>query len=104
MRRMATSDRRMVTAAKLVYSTWKINPPGERHGKTVYRNRFAPRPVHLLRSAGQWPDLPHDMEAGQAGGVWEEAAIVRRGGRGDHRQYAIVLRHGGAAGGPGGGR
>jgi hypothetical protein len=30
----------MVTAAKCVYSTWKINPPGERYRKTVYRNRL----------------------------------------------------------------
>ena len=30
VRRLATSNRSMVTAAKIVYSTWKIKPPGER--------------------------------------------------------------------------
>src|SRR5947209_19741379 len=50
MRRLATSHRSVVTAAKLVYSTWKITPPGERHGKAIYRNRIASQPVHLLHS------------------------------------------------------
>lgn len=46
MRRKATSNRSVVTAAKLVYSTWKINPPGERDmekrfiGIDLHRNRF----------------------------------------------------------------
>ena len=40
VRRRATSNRSVVTAAKLVYSTWKIQP-GERNGKTIHRNRFA---------------------------------------------------------------
>jgi hypothetical protein len=38
LRRVATSNRRMVTAAKLVCSTWKIKQPGDRNGKTIYRN------------------------------------------------------------------
>ena len=38
LRRIATSNRSMVTAAKLVYSTWKFNRPGERDGKAIYRN------------------------------------------------------------------
>ena len=29
VRRLATSNRSVVTAAKLVYSTWKTNQPGE---------------------------------------------------------------------------
>ena len=37
-----------MTAAKCVYSTWTF--PGERHGKAIYRNRFAPQPIHLLHS------------------------------------------------------
>src|ERR1700688_172489 len=57
MRRLATSNRSVVTAAKLVYSTWKINPPGERNGKAIYRNRLASQPVHLLRSIGKRADL-----------------------------------------------
>ncbi len=53
MRRTATSDRSVVTAAKLVCSTWSsTQTPGERHGKALYRNRFAPQPVHLLHAAG----------------------------------------------------
>src|SRR6266852_9265728 len=52
MRREATSNRSVVTAAKLVYSTWKMTQPGERNGKAIYRNRFAPRTVHLLHAAG----------------------------------------------------
>src|SRR5258708_304876 len=53
VRRLATSNRSMVTAAKLVYSTWKITPPGERNGKAIYRNRLAPQSVHLLPSFGK---------------------------------------------------
>src|SRR5580692_11068667 len=53
MRRMATSNRSVVTAAKLVYSAWKFRQPGERNGKTIYRNRFASQPVHLLHSIGE---------------------------------------------------
>ncbi len=50
MRRLATSHRSVVTAAKLVYSTWQFQPrPGERHGKTLYRHRPAPGSIHLLR-------------------------------------------------------
>ena len=35
MRRRATSHRSVVTAAKLVYSTWKITKPGESNGKAL---------------------------------------------------------------------
>lgn len=38
MRRAATSDRSVVTAAKYVCSTWEFNQPGERHGETIYRD------------------------------------------------------------------
>src|ERR1700757_1429679 len=83
VRRNATSDRRMVTAAKYVCSTWNFNQPGERHGKAIYRNRFAPRPVHLLLAAGERPDLLEWVEAGGGGEVCEETAAGRRSGRGD---------------------
>ncbi len=33
VRRTATSDRSVVTAVKCVYSTWKMNPPGEKKGE-----------------------------------------------------------------------
>src|ERR1700690_580631 len=71
MRCRATSHRSVVTAAKLVYSTWEIQP-GERNGKTLHWNRFAPQPVHLLHSAGEREDLPDRVEAGGFGAVCEE--------------------------------
>src|SRR6266704_1157601 len=97
MRRIATSNRSVVTAAKLVYSTWKITPPGERNGKAIYRNRPAPQPVHVLHSIGKRTDLLERMGAGGSGTVCEEAATFRRSGRGDYLQHAPVSRRGGAA-------
>src|SRR5260370_1449037 len=105
MRRTATSNRSVVTAAKLVYSTWKINQPGERNGKAIYRNRLASQPVYLLHSIGERADLCDGVGAGGFGAVCEEAAAQRRGGRGDHVQHEIVSRRSGAARGTrGGGR
>src|SRR5712692_10737170 len=67
MRRLATSDRRMVTAAKLRLLHLGVpSTSGERHGKAIYRNRSAPRPVHLLHAAGERQDVPDDMETGRA--------------------------------------
>src|ERR1700681_4955419 len=103
MRRLATSDRSVVTAAKLVYSTWKNPTPGERHGKAIYRNRFAPQSVHLLYAVGKRQDIPDEMEAGGSGAVCEEAADRRRSGGGDHGQHAAVPRRCGQACGAGGG-
>ena len=82
MRRRATSNRSVVTAAKLVYSTWKFTPPGERNGKAIYRNRSAPQPVHLLHSIRERSDICDGMGAGGFGAVCEEAAARRRSGRG----------------------
>src|SRR5215510_5413125 len=56
VRRMATSNRSVVTAAKLVYSTWKFNQPGERHGKTIHRDRFTSQSVHVLHSIRERAD------------------------------------------------
>src|SRR5713226_4681997 len=97
VRRMATSNRSVVTAVKLVYSTWKITPPGERNGKAIYRNRPAPQPVHVLHSIGKRTDLLEQMGAGESGVVCEEAAAGRRSGHGDHGQHAPVSRRGGGA-------
>src|SRR5580698_5419647 len=74
VRREATSDRSMVTAVKLVCSTWKIKQPGERDGKAIYRNRSAPQPVHLLHTAGERADVCDGLGAGGAGEICEEAA------------------------------
>src|SRR5580693_10003348 len=67
MRRMATSNRSVVTAAKLVYSTWKFRPPGERNGKTIYRHRLASQPVHVLPSIGEGEDVPDRVAVGGSG-------------------------------------
>src|SRR5580693_7248539 len=104
VRRMATSDRRMVTAAKLVCSTWKIKSPGDRNGKAIYRDRFAPQPVHLLHPAGKRTDVSDGMGTGGSGEVREEAAAGRRSGGGNHGQHQIVFRRGGGACGARGGR
>src|SRR5260370_32122146 len=78
MRRNATSDRRMVTAAKLRLLHLGVpSIPGERHGKAIYRNRSAPRPVHLLHATGERQDVPDHMETGRAAAVCEEATIQR---------------------------
>src|SRR6185503_12989049 len=104
MRRMATSDRSVVTAAKLVYSTWKITQPGEKNGKAIYRNRFAPQPVHVLHSFGKRADVPDRLGVGRPGEVRQEATAGRRGGGGNHGQHEIVFRRsGGACGARGGG-
>src|ERR1700737_1418610 len=64
MRRTATSNRSVVTAAKLVYSTWKINQPGERNGKAIYRNRLASQLLHVLHPFGNRAAF---FEGGQGG-------------------------------------
>src|SRR5579864_3136043 len=92
VRRLATSNRSMVTAAELVYSTWKFTQPGERNGKAIYRNRFAPQPVHLLHPFGERADVFDGVETGGSGEVRQEAATHRRSGGGDHRQYEVVSR------------
>src|SRR5688572_8400778 len=65
MRRLATSDRRMVTAAKWVYSTWQFErQPGEkRHGVTIYWDRPRRQPVQLLPALAERTYLPERMEA-----------------------------------------
>src|SRR6516162_11650999 len=104
LRRLATSHRSVVTAAKLVYSTWKFIRPGKGNGKTVYRNRPASQSVYLLHSLGERQDLHKRMGAGRSVSVCEEAAAQRRSRGGDHLQYAFVSRCRRAAGGARGGR
>src|SRR2546423_13789577 len=96
MRRKATSNRSVVTAAKLVYSTWKIGQPGERNGKAIYRDRSASQPVYLLHSIRERADICDGVGAGGFGAVCEEAAGHRRSGRRDHGQHTAVSRRGGA--------
>src|SRR5687768_6485875 len=103
MRRLATSNRSVVTAAKLVHSTWKFIQPGERNGKAIYRNRLAPEPIHLLHPAGKRADVLERVGLAGPGAVCEEAPAVRRGGGRNHVQHEIVSRRGGAACEAGGG-
>src|SRR3974377_46548 len=94
MRREATSNRSVVTAAKLVYSTWKINEPGERNGQAIYRHRSAPQPVHVLHPAGERTHVCNRVGVGGFGEVRQEAAARRRSRGGDHGQYECVLCRG----------
>src|SRR6267154_1532902 len=64
MRRLATSDRSVVTAAEWVYSNWEFPTTRRSDGKTLRGNRPAPQPVHLLRAFGKWPELSRRMETG----------------------------------------
>src|SRR5579884_9352 len=97
VRRTATSDRSMVTAAKWVYSAWKFTQPGRGNGEEIYRNRSAPEPVHVLYPAGEWALLSEHLAAGGSAALCEEAAAERRNCGGDHGQYEVVLRRGTAA-------
>src|SRR5260370_34201733 len=92
MRRTATSNRSVVTAAKLVYSAWKFTQPGERHGKAIYRDRFAPQPVHLMDSIGERADVFEGVGAGRAANVRQETSAHGRGGGGDHEKHQICAR------------
>src|SRR5882757_6605884 len=103
VRRLATSNRSMVTAAKLVYSTWKITQPGESHGKALYRNRPASQSIHVLHSVRERADVCNGMGTGRPGEVREEAAAERRDRGGDHGQHQIVFRRGEATCGARGG-
>jgi hypothetical protein len=51
MRRRATSDRSVVTAAECVYSTWQYKPKTRReHGEALHRSGLAPQSVHGLHA------------------------------------------------------
>src|SRR5580704_15737925 len=97
MRRSTTSHRSVVTAAKLVYSTWKFRPPGERNAKTIYRDRLASQSVHLLHSVRKRQNLYNRVGAGRPAAVCKEIAAERRNRGGDHLQHAFISRCGGAA-------
>ena len=56
-----------MTAAKLVYSTWKFTQPGERNGKAIHRNRSAPQPVYLLHTIGEREDVVDGVGVGESG-------------------------------------
>src|SRR3990172_11966283 len=56
--RQETLDRRMVTAAEHVYSTWQFSNHRRRDGETTHRDRLAPQQFHLLREIGERQELP----------------------------------------------
>src|SRR5579871_863107 len=99
-----TLNRRMVTAAKPVYST--CNSRQEEYGNpTTHRHRLAPQPVHLLRAAGERAELFDGLEIGGTAAVHQEAAGERRDRRRGNWEHAAVPGCGGAtrrAGGGGG--
>src|SRR5215475_2832898 len=99
MRRRATSHRSVVTAAKLVYSTWKFQPTRRgRHGKAIHWHRSASQPVHLLHPIGKREDLCDRVGSGGSDAVSEEATGHRRSGGGDYVEYTAIFRCGGATG------
>src|SRR6476661_7570782 len=72
-----TLNRRMVTAAEPVYSTCSSTKQEEYANATIYRNRPAPEPVHLLRAIGERTELFDGVEAGGVAAIREEAASGR---------------------------
>src|SRR5437868_68366 len=92
MRRTATSDRRMVTAAKWVYSVWQFQKPGGIDGEALLGSGFTSQSVHMLLAVRKRQDVCESMAARRAAALCEEAAVDRRDSRGDHRQHAAVLR------------
>src|SRR5690242_21870126 len=99
MRRLATSDRRLVTAAECVYSTWQYNPlpGGEADGKALCGSRLASQPIYGLFAFRKRQDISAGMEAASVAAVCEETASQRRGGGRGHGQYTVVLRRRSAA-------
>src|SRR3989304_8963866 len=76
--REETLDRRMVTAAEHVYSTWQSANTRRRDGETSHWNRLASQQFHLLHAIGKRQGLPEHLEAGGPAAVCEEAAAQRR--------------------------
>src|SRR5579883_2646300 len=79
MRRLATSDRRMVTAAECVYSTWQFNPlpGGATRGEALCGSRLTPQPVHSMHALSRRPGVPAGVEAGSLVAICEETAADR---------------------------
>src|SRR3979490_1047356 len=72
--REETLDRRMVTAAKHVYSTWQFANDRRSDGNdATHWNRPAPQQVHLLPAAGERQELLERVEGGEPAGFCEEA-------------------------------
>src|ERR1044071_3375929 len=85
-----TLNRRMVTAAKPVYSTCSSENEEEYASITAHRNRPAPHPVHVLRAIGEWPELFERLEAVGPAAVRKEAAAGRRDCGGGNREHAVI--------------
>src|SRR6516165_9890594 len=92
-----TLDRRMVTAAKPVYSAWFSTKRRSHGNDTTHWSGSAPELLHGLYSARERKELRDRMEIGTIAEIRSQAAVKRRDrGRGDG-QHAAVPRRGGAA-------
>src|SRR6516162_6982299 len=96
----------MGTAEEHVYSAWQEQAHRRRdERKTLYRDRFAPKKIHLLRSVGGGTELPKRVESGTVAQIPSEAAADGRSRGGNDGQHAVLLRGGCALrGSSGGGR
>src|SRR5215472_3600017 len=92
-----TLDRRMVTAAKPVYSAWLSTKRRRNGNDTTHWSGSAPELLHSLYPAGERKELRDRMEIGTVAEIRGQAAAERRSrGRG-HGQHAAVPRRGGTA-------
>src|SRR6516225_7740706 len=90
-----TLDRRMVTAAKPVYSAGFSTKRRRNGNQTTHGSGSAPELLHGLYPAGERKELRDRMETGTAAEIRGQAAAERRSrGRGD-RPHAIIPRCGG---------
>src|SRR6266576_342218 len=88
-----TLDRRMVTAAKPVYSAW-FSTKRRKNGKhTTHWNRSTPELLHRLCPAGERKELPDRVEVGAVAEICGQAATQRR------PQLGAVPSQGSVAGG-----
>src|SRR6516225_6481469 len=99
-----TLHRRMVTAAKPVYSA-RFSTKRRRNGNhTAHWNRSAPELLHGLYPAGEGKELRDRMEVGTVAEVCGQTTAERRGRGRSHRQHAAVPPCGGATRAACGGR
>src|SRR5512140_662632 len=73
VRPQRTLDRRMVTAAKPVYSAWFSTERRRNGNDTTYWNRLAPELLHGMHPAGERKELRNRVEAGAVAEVRGQA-------------------------------
>ena len=92
-----TLDRRMVTAAKPVYSAWFSTKRRSHGNDTTYWSGSAPELLHGLYPARKRKELRNRMEVGTIAEIRGQAAAERRSGGRSYGQHAPVSRCGGTA-------